>query len=191
MLAEQVRVQIRQFNGVPDRLDLRAETADLVVAHVRDFLEDELLDLRLRNALEDVARSRLEQQRVTCPKGVPAQRLSQPRDPLLVGMRDDQGAIAVLEDLLEHDDFADALITLRDDDVQRLVQHDFLPRPQVVKLNAGAHADAHLAAAGEHIGRAVLGSLQENAETARRLRQPVDLFLQRDDLVACLAQRSG
>ena len=29
------------------------------------------------------------------------------------------------------------------------------------------------------------------AEAARRLRQPVDLFLQRDDLVACLAQRSG
>ena len=33
--------------------------------------------------------------------------------------------------------------------------------------------------------------LQEDAEAARRLGQPVDLFLERDDLVARLAQRAG
>ena len=191
MLAEQVRVQVRQLDRVPDLLDLRSQAADLVVVDVRDFFEDEFLDLGLRDALVDVARPGLEQQRVAGPQRPAAQRLGEPDDPLLVGVRDHQRAVAVLEDLLEHDDLADRLEALGDHDVQRLVQHDFLAGPQVVELDARADADAHLAAAGENVGRAVFGRLQEDAEPARRLRQPVDLLLERDDLVAGLAQGAG
>jgi hypothetical protein len=55
VLPEQVGMQVRQLDGVADLLDLRAEAADLGVGDVRDFLEDELLNLSLGDALVDVA----------------------------------------------------------------------------------------------------------------------------------------
>ena len=60
-----------------------------------------------------------------------------------------------------------------------------------LELDGGAHMDPHLPAAGEHVGGAVVAGGQEDAEARRRLRQPVDLFLERDDLVPGLAQRAG
>ena len=42
--------------------------------------------------------------------GVSRQRLGEPDDALLVGVTDDEGAFAVLEQLLEHDDLADLLV---------------------------------------------------------------------------------
>jgi hypothetical protein len=100
-------------------------------------------------------------------------------------------AVTALEDLLEHDDLADRLVALGDDDVERLVEHDLLGGPQLAELDPGADAYPHLAAAGEQVGAAVLDRLQEDPEPGRRLGQPVDLFLQRDDLVPCLAQGCG
>ena len=68
VLPEQVRVQVGQLDRVPDLLDLRPEAADLEVGDVRDFLEDQLLDLGLGDALVHVARARLQQQRVAGPQ---------------------------------------------------------------------------------------------------------------------------
>ena len=62
------------------------------------------------------------------------------------------------------------------------------PRAQVVELDLGADVDAQLAAAGEDVDGAVVVALEEDAEAGRRLRQPVDLLLERHDLVAGLAQ---
>jgi hypothetical protein len=45
VLAEQVRVQVGQLDRVPDLLDLRGQAADVVVGDVRDFLQDQFLDL--------------------------------------------------------------------------------------------------------------------------------------------------
>jgi hypothetical protein len=106
-------------------------------------------------------------------------------------MRDHQRALAVLEQLLEHDDFADRLVAAGDHDIQRLVEHDLLAGPQVVQLDAGADADSHLPPAGEHIGRAVLGRLEEDPEPGRRLGQPVHFFLERKDLITRFAQSGG
>ena len=55
----------------------------------------------------------------------------------------------------------------------------------------GRHRDAQLAAGGEDVDGAVLEGLEEHAVAARRLGQPVDLLLERDHLVARLAQGLG
>jgi len=62
MLLEQLRVQERQLDRVPDRLDLALEAADVLVGHVGDLLEDELLDLLLGQLLEGDVRARIHQQ---------------------------------------------------------------------------------------------------------------------------------
>src|SRR3546814_6398143 len=77
VLLEQVRVQVRELDGVPDRLDLPGEAADLGVVDVRNLFEAELLDLRLRDLLVDVAGPGVEQQRVAGADGLAAQRRSE------------------------------------------------------------------------------------------------------------------
>ena len=64
VLHEQVGVQVGQLDGVADRLDLADQPADVVVVDVGDLLEDQLLDLGLRDPLVDVAGAGVEQQRV-------------------------------------------------------------------------------------------------------------------------------
>ena len=56
-------------------------------------------------------------------------------------------------------------------------------------LDGGTHGDAQLAAAGKDIDGAVVVASQEHAVARRRLRQPVDFFAQRDDLLAGFLQR--
>ncbi len=55
----------------------------------------------------------------------------------------------------------------------------------------GRNGDPQLAAGGEDVDRAVLEQLEEYAVAARRLGQPVDLLLERDHLVAGIAQGLG
>ena len=184
-------MQVRQFDRVADLLDLRGQAADVGVGDVRDLFEDKLLDLGLGYALVDIAGARLEQQRVAAAQHLVEQRGREADDPLLVRVRDDQGALAVGEQLLEHHDLAHGLIALGDDDVERLVEHDLLAGPELLEIHVGADVDPHLATASEHVSGAVVARGEEHAEAGRRLRQPVDLFLQRDDLVPGLAQRRG
>ena len=191
MLAEQVGVEVGQLDGVADLLDLSDQPADVVVVDLGDLFEDELLDLALRDPLVDVGRPAVQQQRVTGAHRCVAQRLGDAHDPLLVGVADHEGALAVLEHLLEHDDVADLLELHRPHDVERLVEHDLLATAQRLGLDARAHRDPQLAATGEHVDRAVVVRGEEDAETGRRLGQPVDLFLELDDLLARLAQRRG
>ena len=63
------------------------------------------------------------------------------------------------------------------------------PRRSELDLHRGRDGDAQLAAAGEDVDGAVLVAGQEHAVPARRLRQPVDLLLEGDDLGACLLER--
>ena len=62
VLLEQLGVQVGQLDRVADLLDLAAEPADGLVGDVGHLFEDELLDLRLRDLLVDVAGARLEQE---------------------------------------------------------------------------------------------------------------------------------
>ncbi len=108
-------------------------------------------------------------------------------DPLLVGVRDDQrpvarSAVRVLEDLLEQDHLAGPLVAERVDDVERVVEQDLLPALELLDLERRRHRHAQLAAAGEDVDRAVLVCGQEDAVAAGRLGEPVNLFLESDDL---------
>ena len=77
------------------------------------------------------------------------------------------------------------------DDVEGLVEHDLLAALEILDLDGRADVDAELAAAGEDVDGVVVVGAEERAEAGRRLGQPVDLFLQRHDLVAGLAQGGG
>ena len=109
MLEEEVGVQVRQLDGVADLLDLGGQATDRGVVDVGHLLEDELLDLGLRDPLVDVLRAGLEQQGVAGAQRLVEQGAGQADDALLVGVAQDEGPHAVLEDLLEHDDLADRL----------------------------------------------------------------------------------
>src|SRR6266536_6315494 len=184
-------MKVRQLDRIADLLDLRGKPTDVGVADVRHFLKDELFDLCLGNALVYVAGASLEQQGVACPQWSVAERLGQPHHTFLVGVRDDECPVTVLEDFLEHDDLAHGLVGLGEHDIKRLVEHNLLAGLEVAHLHRWAHIHPHLAAASEHIHGAVIPRLEEGAETRRRLRQPVHLFLQRDDLIARLSQGCG
>ncbi len=114
-----------------------------------------------------------------------------PYHPLLVGVPEHQGPLAVLEDLLEGDDVTDTLELHGLDHVERFVEHHFLAAPELLELDAGADVHPELAAAGEDVGGAVLVRRQEDAEAGRRLREPVDLLLEGHDLVTGLTERVG
>ena len=191
MLLEQLGVQVGQLDGVADRVDLRDQAADLRVVDVGHLFEDELLDLGLGHLLVDVARAGVEEQGVPGPDGVVEQRRGQPDDALLVGVGDDQGPLAVGEQLLEHHDLADLLEVEGGHDVEGLVEHDLLATHEGVEVDGRADVDAQLAAAGEHVDGVVLVAREERAEAGRRLGEPVDLLLELHDLVAGLAQRLG
>ncbi len=180
-------MQVRQLDGVADRLDLAGEPADVGVVDVGHLLEHEVGDLGLGDALEDEAGARLEQQGVAGPDGLALEGCRDPADPLLVGLGDDEHP-AVVEDLLAEHDLAGGLVAVRGNDVHRLVEHDLAARHELALLEGRADRDVHLAAAGEDVGGAVVEGLDDDAVGRRGLGQPVDLGLEGDDLLAGVAQ---
>lgn len=191
MLPEEVGVEVGELDRVADGLDLSAEAADLLVADVGDLFEDEFFDLALGDDLVDVAGAGFEQEGVAGADGEAAQGFGEPYHPFLVGVAEYQGALAVLEDLLEGDDVADALVLHGLDHVECFVEHHFLAASELVEFDARADVHPEFAAAGEDVGGAVLVGLQKDAEAGGWLGQPVDFFLEGHDLVAGLAEGAG
>ena len=109
----------------------------------------------------------------------------------LVGAADDHRPRAVGQQLLERDDLAREVGVAREDDVQRLVEHDLLPAPELLHLELGMHRDAHLAAGGEDVDGAVVVRTEVRPVRRRRHRELLDLFAERGDVVARLAERCG
>ena len=104
-------------------------------------------------------------------------------------MSENERAFAVSEHLLEHHNVALALELERAYDVECLVEHDLLPLAELGDVDRRADSHPQFAAAGEDVDRVVVVGLEEHAVAGRRLRQPVDFFFQRDDLVAGFAER--
>ena len=110
---------------------------------------------------------------------------------LLVGAADDQRAVPALEELLEDDDLAGDLGAAGEHDVERLVERDLLAALDAVDLDLGVHRDPHLAAGGEDVDGAVVVGAEEGAVRRRRHRELLDLFAERGDVLARLAQGGG
>ena len=107
------------------------------VVDVRDLLEDELLDLGLRDRsktyCERGSSSRESPARIGVPSSGSASRTTfSSSECAITSARD-----AVLEDLLEHHDLAVALELAGSDDVHRLVEHDLLAGAQLRGSTSG------------------------------------------------------
>ena len=190
MLGEQVGVQERQLDRVGDLLDLDVEAADVGVRDVGHLLEQQVLDLGAGQLLEQQVAARVEAHRVAAAEVDAAQVVGQLADPLLVGAADDQGAHAVVHHLLDRDDLAAVISPTRaEHDVEALVEHDLGAALERVVVDLGVEADAHLAAAGEHVDGAVVVLADDHAVGRRRLAELVDLVAQGGDVLARLTQR--
>jgi len=86
VLPEELGVQERQLHRVADLLDLPGEATDVVVVDVGNLLEDELLDLALRDPLVGVCRAGLDHQRVTGAQRRVGEGVCEMDDALLVGV---------------------------------------------------------------------------------------------------------
>src|SRR5437899_2623464 len=183
-----VGVQIRELDRVLDGLDLIAQTADVVVADIGDFLEAEIFHLSLRQSLEKIAALRIEQQMVSSLQTIRAQRLGDDADLLFVGAEGDEGALGV-ELLLEDDDLALDLVAGRLDDVEAFVEDELLTGLEHLGLDRGMEVDLHLAALREDGDGVVLVGGEIDAVRRGRGAELVDLFLERGDLLARLVER--
>ncbi len=132
--------------------DLRRSTpsTDVVVVNVRNFLENQIFDLGLRDALEGVPGLRID--RRAAPDAVLSespslddvgfgvgedgcQRRCEPDDALFVGMTDHQCAQAVVEYLTERADLTDLLVGAGLDDGECLVEANRLPEGEGVRVD--------------------------------------------------------
>ena len=75
------------------------------------------------------------------------------------------------------------------DHVEALVEHDLRAALEVVELDLGVEADPHLAAARQHVDRAVVVLADHHAVGRGRLGELVDLVAQRGDVLARLTKR--
>ena len=117
------------------------------------------------------------------------QRLGEAHDALLVGVADDERALAVLEDLLEHDDLAGRSNSRASTTFSASLSRTSWPgRRSRGRRRRGCTTTRILRPAGEDVDRAVVERLEEDAVAAGRLGEAVDLLLERDDLVAGLAE---
>ena len=166
-----VGVEVRQLDGVLDRLDLVAEAADLLVADVRHFLEREIFDLALGQLLEQVADLRASIRRWSPVfRRRLAERIGDDADLLLVGAQRDDRALGV-ELLLEDDDVALDLVAGRLDDVQALVEDQLLAGLERLDLDGGVQVDLHLAALRQDVDRARPRWRRDTRRTSRAARR--------------------
>ena len=119
----------------------------------------------------------------------PMQRVAELADALLVGAADDQRAVAALEHLLEHDDLARrrraprASTTLSDS-----LSTTSWPRTISSTSTSGCTETRILRPGGEDVDGAVVVGAEEGAVRRRRHRELLDLFAERGDVLARLAQ---
>ena len=116
MLGEQLLMEERQLDGIGDRLDLDAETTDVVVTDVGDLLQQQLVHLGTGQDLEHDRRPGVDAHAVAETQSGAAQRAGELADPLLVATAGDHDADAVLEQVLEGGHLADGIRSTVPDD---------------------------------------------------------------------------
>ena len=183
-------MQVGQLHAVADGLDLRRESTDVVVAEVRHLLEDEVGDLRPRDALDGDVAALVHEDRVADPDLLVPDAAAAAHDPLLVLTHDDQEPVLV-EDLLDDDDLTGDVLAVHGDDVHRLVESHLTADAELVGLDGRTDGDVHLATPGQHVHGTVLGvDLDDHRVGGRRLGEPLELLTEGDDLLAGVLERA-
>src|SRR5574338_338975 len=188
VVREDVRVEVRQLDGVAQDLDLLVEAADVLVRDVGDLLERHLLHRRLRHLLEGVLGARVQQDRVAGLERLAPERPGQRDDPLVVRVAEHDGAV-VAEQLHDRRDLAAVREPRRLHDVERLVQHAELPFLELEGVELRVDVHAHRLAVHRDLGGAVLVGPREDPVRVWRRAPLVDLLLQELDLLLRLLQR--
>ena len=189
VLGEDLRVEVRQLDRIAQDLDLLVEAADPLVGHVRDLLEHDLFDRRLRQLLERVVRARVVEDVVADLELLAAQRLGERDDALVVGVAEHDRAV-VGDEVDDRRDLAARDVARRLDDVERLVEHDELALLELERIEVRVHVDAHRPAVHQDLGRAVLVRAVEDPVGVRRRAELVDLLLQELDLLLGLLEHA-
>ena len=109
-------------------------------------------------------------------------------DSFLVGAADDESSNAVLKKLLESDDLPCVLVRPGGNHTERFVEENLLTWYKVGYDDSRHDRDPHLATVGHDVHGAVFAQADESAITVGRISEAVDLALERDDLLACIAQ---
>ena len=190
VLLEQLRVQERQLDRVADRFDLPLEPADVLVGDVGDLLEDELLDLFLREELRRHAGARVVQHRVARTDDGSQERAGEVGDVLLVAAADDDGPVGA-EPVLHLHDLARAVGVEDLDDVEGVVQDHLRAGAELVGVEVGGGHHAHLPARGHDVDGPVIVAADENPERGGRLGELLDLFGEGLDPLLLVAQGVG
>ena len=131
MLAEELAVKERQLDGVAYLFYLSGKASDVFIGDVRNLLENQLLDLRLRQSLDGEPRLRVHEQAVPRSENPLLQGLGQLDHALLIGAGDYQRALAILEHLFDGNDLTVDLEVERVDHVESFVQHDLVAPLQI------------------------------------------------------------
>ena len=184
-------MQVWQLHGIGDQLDLCIQAADVLIGDIRHFFEQQIVDFGPWQALEHDVGSNIEQQVVARSQRLIPQISGEFHDSFLVGAACDQGPEPVFEHLIEGHHLARGVGTARQHDVVGLVEHDFAALNELRFGEVRVQGDAHLAAAGVHICRAVVVAGQERSICRGRLGQLVHFFSQRGDVLSRLTQRVG
>ena len=61
MFGKQVWMQVRQFHGIANQVNLTAQTTDIFVLNIGDFLENEFLYLGLGDTFEHKTRATVQE----------------------------------------------------------------------------------------------------------------------------------
>ena len=190
MLVEQVGVEVRELDRVLDQLDLVVEAADVVVGDVGDLFEHELLDLGPRQALERAGPERPSMSRWSPARSFSPISASASSHTRSSSARPTTSArVPSSSSSLSIDDLAGDLGAAGEHDVERLVEHDLLAALRCPRRStSGCTATRILRPAREDVDGAVVVGAEERAVRRRRHRELLDLFAERGDVLARLAQ---
>ncbi|CAB4834851.1 unannotated protein [freshwater metagenome] len=183
-------MQERQLDRIGDLFDLAVETAHVVVGDVRNFFEHEVVGFGARELFEQHARAWIHEGGVAAAEAFSQERVGQLDYAFFVGATGDEGAPPIGEHLFDGDDLTGGVGAACEHDGQRFVEHDLLPAREPA-AEVGVHRHAHLATACEDVDGVVVVGSEHRAVTGGGLREFVDLFAQRGDVLARLAQGVG
>jgi hypothetical protein len=191
VFGEQLLLQEWKLHRVGDLLDLFIETSDLGVTDVRDFLEQQVLDVWTREKFKKEIRSRIETYAVSAPQPRSSQDVREFTHDLFIAATENDRTDTVFENFLHGDDLADTLGSTRCDHVQAFVEYDFSPSFEEDDVDVGMEIDAHLATRRQNVDSSIVVLPHDDPICRRGLGELLHFLAQIRDVLAGLSERGA